>query len=65
MEAVGADDQPDQRPIGFRGRRERIGVVDHHADFLAGAAQMHRMGERQSWLVIDRAWVGCAEAIIE
>jgi len=51
MEAVGAGDQPDQRPVGFRGRRERIGVVDHHPHFLAGAAQMHWVGERQSWLV--------------
>jgi hypothetical protein len=65
MEAVGADDQPDQCPIGFRGRRERIGVVDHHPHFLAGAAQMHRMAERESWLVIERIRGGCGEAIIE
>jgi hypothetical protein len=46
VEAVGAHEDPDQRPIGFRRRRKRIGVVDHHADFLAGAAQPHRMRER-------------------
>src|SRR5437773_1589400 len=65
VETVGADDQPDQCAVGFRGRREWISVINHHPDFLAGAAQMYRMGERQSWLVIEPIQVGCGEAIIQ
>ncbi len=42
-----------------------MGVVDYHADFLAGAAQLHRVRQRQSWFVSDRGWVGCGKAIIE
>src|SRR5712691_3453254 len=48
VETVGSNNQADQRPVGFRGRRERIGMVDHRPDFLAGAAQMQRM-----WAAID------------
>jgi hypothetical protein len=40
-------------------------VCDHHLDFLASAAQMHRIGERQSWLVIAWIRIGGGEAIIE
>jgi hypothetical protein len=40
-------------------------VVDHHPDFFAGAAQLHRMSKRQGRLVSDRARAGGGEAIIE
>ena len=50
VETVGVDDRLDQAGVGFRGWRERIGVVDHHSDFLASAPQLHRVRERQSWL---------------
>src|SRR5579862_7123090 len=65
VETVGADDQPDQRPVRFREWRERIGALDHHTDFLARAAQPHRMRQRQGRLIIDRVRIGDGEAIIE
>jgi hypothetical protein len=65
VEPVGFDDRLDQGGVWFCGRRERIGVIDHHPDFLAGAAQLHRLRERQRGLIIVWARVGCGEAIIE
>src|SRR6266851_7839960 len=40
-------------------------MVDHHPDFLPSATQMHRMRERQGWLVIDRMRIERDEAIVE
>ncbi len=40
-------------------------MVDHHPDFLAGAAQPYRVRQRQSWLISRRIRVGCGEAIVE
>ena len=43
VEPVGIDECLDQTGIRFRGRHERIGVIDHHPHFLAGAPQLHRV----------------------
>jgi hypothetical protein len=60
VEPVGFDNRLDQAGVGFRRRRERICVLDHHPDFLAGASQPHRMSERQGGLILDQIRVGRA-----